>query len=263
MANIYLGSTDLSSATLKIGSTDVSAAYLGSTEVYSTAFSPDSISGLQLWYDISDSNSYPGTGTTVYDLKQIRNASYRDASIVGTYSYDSTNKYIQKGGSSSDRITMSANSSHPLGSSNGMTVSIWVYIDAYFGTYSRIFRTGNTNNSNQFTLGRYNNGNNHAIYRGAISGTWQDTGVSTIFSTWTNFTMAVNNSNNFVLYRNGSSIYSGNLQSDGTVSSTYIFDILGTSNNEVTQGRFGAAYVYNKQLNSTEVTQLYNGTNRY
>jgi hypothetical protein len=37
MADIYLGGTDLASADLKIGSTDVDKAYLGSTEVWSSA----------------------------------------------------------------------------------------------------------------------------------------------------------------------------------------------------------------------------------
>ncbi len=45
MANIYLGSTDLGTADLKLGSTAVSAAYLGSTKVWPavTAWTPASI----------------------------------------------------------------------------------------------------------------------------------------------------------------------------------------------------------------------------
>lgn len=254
---LKLGSNDITTA--YFGSSAVSQMYQGSTALLAT-FSPDDIADLQLWYDISNASSYPGTGTTIYDLKQIRNASYRDATIVGSFTYDATDGYIDKGGASNDRITMSANSSHPLASTNGITTSVWVWIDAYYGNYSRIIRHGNTSNANQYTFGRWNNTNDHAIYNRSV---WYNTNVPTVFSTWTNFTITVDNSNNYVIYRDATSIDSGTLDSIGLISTTYIFDILGTTNNEVTEGRFGAAYVYDRVLNSTEVTELYNGTNRY
>ena len=40
MADVYLGSTDLADKTFKMGSSDVSALYLGSTEVWAAPAGP-------------------------------------------------------------------------------------------------------------------------------------------------------------------------------------------------------------------------------
>lgn len=223
------------------------------------AFSPDDISNLVLWYDISNVSSYPGSGTTIYDLKQVRNASYRDASIIGTYSYNAAGGYISKGGGANDRIEMSSSSSYPLTSTNNWSISMWVYITAYYGTYSRIFRTGNTTNGNHVTLGRYNGGNNYALYN---KPGWYDTGVATTYNTWMNLTFTYSSSHAYVLYKDGSSISSGTM-SNSSGTNPYLFMIMGTNNSEVTQGYFGAGYVYDKVLSPTEVSELYEGTNRY
>lgn len=110
MADIYLGSTDLSTATLKMGSSDVSALYQGSTLLWEPP-TPYVTDGLTFYVDASDASSYGGSGTTWSDLSGNGNdltivsaptfggsgdAKYFDLAGNGDYFYTNSNVNLQQ-----------------------------------------------------------------------------------------------------------------------------------------------------------------------
>ena len=224
-------------------------------------FSPDDISGLQLWYDIADPACYPGSGTSVTDLKQIRPSGYRDATINGSYSYDATSKsiYIDNGAGGGSNIELSSNSSYPFSTSYAYSISVWVKIVSFVSGYARIWRTGTTGNSNYLTLGHYlgSSPERYSIY----DGNWNDSGQNITMNAWTNITVTYSLPT-YKIYENGSLIWTNSAGSPD-YNEEYLLYLMGTTNSEGSVGYLGAAYVYDKELNSTEVSDIYNGTNRY
>jgi hypothetical protein len=86
MSSIKLGSSTISNA--KLGSTQVSQIYQGSNLIWTNATTTTTTtagasvitSGLEIYYDLSNTSSYPGSGTTLYNLQS---ASY-NASLANT-----------------------------------------------------------------------------------------------------------------------------------------------------------------------------------
>jgi hypothetical protein len=100
MANIYLGGTDLSSSTLKLGSLDVSKAYLGGTEVYSTAAAGPTTTNLVQYLDAGLTTSYPGTGTAWTDIAPgasrswtLTNSPTYTSGNAGFFGFNGNNQY--------------------------------------------------------------------------------------------------------------------------------------------------------------------------
>lgn len=226
-----------------------------------TPFSPDDISGLQLWYDIANPACYGGSGTAVLDLKQTRPSSYRDATINGSYTYDGTSKsiLIDNTVTAASNIELSANSSYPFSTSYNFSISIWTKIVTFAGGYSRIWRTGTTSNGNYLTFGYYagSSPERYSIY----DGNWNDSGANIPMNTWVNLTVTYNGST-YKLYEDGSLIWTNTASSPET-NEEYLLYLMGTTNSEGSKGYLGACYVYDKVLSSTEVSDIYNGTNRY
>ena len=90
MSSIKLGSSSISNA--KLGSTQVSQIYKGSNLIWSNATTtttttsgPSLVSGYKVYFDIGNSSSYPGSGTTVTNLGSAGSASNGTIS-GGTYS---------------------------------------------------------------------------------------------------------------------------------------------------------------------------------
>jgi hypothetical protein len=76
MSSIKLGSSTISNA--KLGSTQISQIYQGSNLIWTNATTTTTTtagasvitSGLEIYYDLSNTSSYPGSGTTLYNLQQ-------------------------------------------------------------------------------------------------------------------------------------------------------------------------------------------------
>jgi hypothetical protein len=184
MSQLYLGGTDLSSATLKLGSTDVNKAYLGSTEVYSPGLPPVGsyvTSNLGYYFDFGDTNSYPGTGTDVTNLAPA-STKYGDAQIwSGTVTngsktltnstFDAATGTLQLGGSggtwnqySADQSWFGDLSGYPTGNwPSNFTMEVGYYFqpqgwtgqsEAYFFWGQRASGPGQWGGLNQFTIGQ-------------------------------------------------------------------------------------------------------------
>lgn len=105
-----------------IGNSLVNKVYLGNTEIYTPAPSGPVIptTNLVLHLDPTDTNSYPGSGTTITNIGTGPNASLiNGAGFSSNYwTLDGTNDYIQ----STD------NGSYDIATSANFTLITWVYV---------------------------------------------------------------------------------------------------------------------------------------
>lgn len=114
------GSSDISS--IKLGSATVDAVYVGSTKVYplsSSYTAPDyAATGIQMYYNPNDPESYPGTGTTLFDLS----GNGYDGTINNGPIY-SDNSFTYAG--ASNQYVASPNMVSSFNSTTTFTVEIW------------------------------------------------------------------------------------------------------------------------------------------
>lgn len=113
------GSSDISS--VKLGSANVDAIYVGNTKVYPTTSAytaPDyATTGIQMYYNPEDPTSYSGSGTTLNDLS---GNNYHGTLVNGTahntnsFTFDGVNDYIA-----------SPNMVSSFNSNSSFTVEIW------------------------------------------------------------------------------------------------------------------------------------------
>lgn len=83
---------------------------------YNTSVNRD---GLVLYLDAANTKSYPGSGTTYFDLSGIGN----DSTLVNGVTYSSSNKGILVFDGVNDAITIPNNVVY----TNGFSISLWVY----------------------------------------------------------------------------------------------------------------------------------------
>ena len=85
-------------------------------------------SGLLYMYDPGDTNSYPGSGTTIFDLTNTANGTFAGSP---NYSSDGRGSLNFNGPSTYDRIEITDTVTHKTGQS--FTYEAWVYFDALDG----------------------------------------------------------------------------------------------------------------------------------
>lgn len=104
-----------------LGSTEVDAIYVGSTRVWpvSSYTAPDyATSGIQMYYNPEDPNSYSGSGTTLADLS----GNGYDATIINAPTFNTS--YFTYNGASSQYIS-SPNMVSSFNNTTAFTVEIW------------------------------------------------------------------------------------------------------------------------------------------
>jgi hypothetical protein len=202
--------------------------------------------GLQLSYDFANKNSYPGTGTTIYDLSGnsnngtlLNNPQFSPNANGGVISWDGTDDYIDTGKTATQLGFYGAN----------YTMEAWVYPTSLtsdrtmFGTNQSALRQGL---HLVFRSGQ--------IYQGHYA------------SDFTAGTVTTNNWYQIVYTYNASTgaceIFKNNVsQGTGTISS-----FIGTTNILIAswggsyyfEGPGGIYRIYNRVLSSTEILQNYN-----
>ena len=199
--------------------------------------------GLSLCLDAGDSNSYPGTGTTWFDLS----GNGRNATINGSPTY--SNGYFS-GISDSNYFSLSNSGLVPR--TNDFTYSCWIYFNAV-DSLDTIFENGSWTDTLLF---RYQS-TQFAIYaEGALRGTLSWTAIT---GSWVNLVL-----------RRSSNTVSGfvNATSFGTPF-TMTTDInLANPNlllmrsqhttNQFTNGRLASFYIYDRALSESEIKQNFN-----
>jgi len=199
--------------------------------------------GLTLQLDASDSTSYPGSGTTWFDLAGTQ----QNITLVGTPTYTSTApSYFTFNGS-----TQRGSGAGAVLSTTTYTKSVWFYLNALadnnlvssdVGGHFMFFA-----GSNKLYCGHAN----WSVYTAFPSN------ANFSLSTWYNATLTFNTTDGMVLYINGSqdSTYTANKTAHSGNSSTNIA-AFGAGN--LLNGRIAKVYCYNRSLTAAEVLQNYN-----
>jgi len=200
------------------------------------------IDGLQLWLDASDTNSYPDTGSTWYDIS----SSDFDASITGlVYTSDAGGGLTSGAG---DQVNV------PSGldfSGGGFTMSVWVNHTSTTGV-QRYFTIGSTPLEGP-TI-RNSSGAAHAYVFDSTSTIREITVASAIStSNYYNFVFTYDGTT-FRLYKNNVEI--GTLAVSVTLPTPNVAT-LGAGAEALMGNIYGAEY-YNRALSTDEITLNYN-----
>ena len=219
---------------------------------------------LFLHLDASNSTSYPGSGTTWYDLTDNNN----DATINGA-TYDSADGGIFDLDGSNDNIQIPHVSSLSLSTSAQRTIQVWVKIDALPALNTQVPVFGKLSSSFGFDGywgGLFSNG---GVVRCVTNGTSvQRVSNSTLTvstDTWYLFTFIsqiTNTSNTTKLYINETE-YITNAHGTDSYSETnplYLGYIGSGVSSNYLNGKIGACYFYTKGLTAAEVSENYNAT---
>ena len=219
---------------------------------------------LFLHLDASNSTSYPGSGTTWYDLTDNNN----DATINGA-TYDSVDGGIFDLDGSNDNIQIPHVSSLSLSTSAQRTIQVWVKIDALPALNTQVPVFGKLSSSFGFDGywgGLFSNG---GVVRCVTNGTSvQRVSNSTLTvstDAWYLFTFIsqiTNTSNTTKLYINETE-YITNAHGTDSYSETnplYLGYIGSGVSSNYLNGKIGACYFYTKGLTAAEVSENYNAT---
>jgi hypothetical protein len=217
-------------------------------------FSPV-LSNLVLYYDPSNSSSYPGTGTTIDDLT----ANALDGSLSNiTF----TDPYLSYGGTASTTSVPDNSLLEP--GSGDWTIEIWV-------NYSTI--TG----SSRCVIGKTDGGLSadwgYGLRTNPAGSTYMEIGNGTTSITSPSYTVTTNtwyqivgvwanvDSNSIALYINGASQGSNShifTTIKNTTSPLYIGSFNGGQFSQWLDGEVGVVRLYSSALTSSEVLQNYN-----
>jgi hypothetical protein len=213
------------------------------------------LSNLVLYYDPSNTSSYPGTGTTINDLS--------GNVLSGTLSNVTyTSPYLSFNGSSS-QISIPDNVLLEPGSGD-WTIEFWVSHSVITGSSRILIAKTNGGNSADWGYGlrTVSNGNTYLeVGNGTTSITSPSYAVSTntwyqVVGVWTNVV-----SNSIELYINGVSQGSNShsfTSIKNTTSPLYVGSFNGGQFSQWLNGKAGIVRIYNKALTGSEVLQNYN-----
>lgn len=217
-------------------------------------------SGLIWHIDPTDSASYPGSGSTIYDL-----AGSNDGTFEGGTYVDGNGHLVLDGVNDSVLIgTITAGSSLALG---GQSWTIQAYANALTGlNFQHIYSqwvSGTIND--RVMMYRYDNSQMcYGVYVGATGYTNHDDFTNTMpNNTWVFFTWTYNHTTGLVsLYKNaGTALGSDTGVTIGSYDRVLRYGSRGASvsQNEF-YGKLGCALQYDRVLTASEITQNFNAT---
>lgn len=221
-------------------------------------------SNLFLQLDASNSSSYPGSGSTWFDLTGNNN----NATINGA-TYTETDGGIFDLNGSSNNIQIPHVSSLSLSPSTQKTIQVWVKFDALPGLNQQIPVFGKLSNS--FAFDGYWGGlfSNGGVVRCVTNGTGiqriSNSTLTVTTDTWYLFTFIsqiTSTANTTKVYINETEYITTAHGTDGYNESNPLY--LGWIGSGVgalyLNGKIGACYFYTKGLSVAEISQNYNAT---
>jgi len=214
------------------------------------------LTNLVLYYDPSNSSSYPGTGTTVNDLSAN--------GLNGTMSNITfTSPYFTYNGSTSQVSRADNNLLEP--GTGDFTLEVWVYYSVIAGNQRTfISKTNNGGSASDWSYGLRTN---------IVGATYLEVGNGTTSVTSPSFTVSANTwyqvvgvwtnvaSNSIELYINGTSQGSNSHSFASILNSTNPLYLGNYNGNEYPQqfnGRMGVVRMYSRALSSSQVQQNFN-----
>jgi len=203
--------------------------------------------GLLLNLDASNPGSYSGTGNNWYDLSGNNN----HATLLNSPTFDAVSKSVVTNGTNQYINIPSLNTSN-----SNITMQAWIYFDGSTRPGALIGA------KNGYSIGKGDNaydvaGNNLVLLLYGAAGGWKATGQSYGSSGWKLVTMTLDGSSTARAYIDGTLKYTYS----GAAPSTPLGDLnLGAIPEDgyrYYDGKFAAAYFYNRALSLAEIQQNY------
>jgi len=203
--------------------------------------------GLVLSLDAADKNSYPGSGTTVYDLS--------GNNLTGTMTNVTWNSagYFVYGGTSNVISLIGVDDFESAGA-----VEIWLYPTAEGGIFSR--STGGSWANERYVIHMYSNTTNHpklTLSNGSSYET-EECPTALTLNSWSCLTVTHSGST-ILWYINGA--YQGSdttsITPEMTGVTTRLGQVQGLSPNDFT-GNISICKIYNRVLSQIEISQNFN-----
>jgi len=219
-----------------------------------------------LSWDIQNLSSYPGTGTTITDLKGISNGS-----LVGAINYTGGSpKYLEVQGSNTEYITTLTNLNpylDPTNTGTAISLFMWVYFTGNGCIVNEQGASGNPNNAgwHDSQIEIVSNALKFRVW--PLSSPFLTSNINPTLNTWSyvGFTYS---GTTLTGYLNGQNVGSTNIvretpYNQGSTGLFYSFGIKDNTNlgsGAAGTFRFGSFDVYNVGLTSTEVLDNFNAT---
>ena len=213
-----------------------------------------------LWYDASDTNSYPGTGTTIYNIGSDGNASGTTGTLSGVSFDGTTASGILDFDGGSDRIVFP---SYDFG--NQITVTAWVYPRSEASINTLLSNASAGLNTNGFKL-EWNNWNTSDLKmlieagNGSSGNIYTADSATIVLDEWQMISYVIDFSNQTAtLYRNGSSVAaSGTIVSGINTSATWnIGSMMGSY---FMNAKLGELKVFKSNLSSSDISAEFDNT---
>ena len=204
--------------------------------------------GLVLYLDAANEKSYPGTGTTWYDLSGYNN----NATIINSPAYSSNySGYFSFVEASAQWASINSTNEFPFGNSPG-TISGWANTNTTSTSWEWIIAYGTGSNDQTRSIGT--NGTDYVV---TSYGTGRDVFVSGVtVSSWFNI-VGVYSAGVEYCYING--VLQGSKSiAFNTVSGVARIGQQTNSANEFWSGNISSVQVYNRALTAAEVQQNFN-----
>lgn len=213
-------------------------------------------SGCTFYTDSGFLASYPGNGTTMYDVIGGNNVTlttgvtYSTGTISGNFGYDSN--VLITGNTKYTALSYNGSTGYGTASVNGtayseVTVNIWVNPTASAGS---IFQWANALSSSSSWISiRHSSGMDYTIN---VNGGDRKT-ITLTAGTWTNISITYS-SNLWTFYVDGVSVgtYSGGISTNQSNATTVY---LGNGFNSYFNGNIGTCQIFNRALSSSEIVK--------
>ena len=207
-------------------------------------------SGSILILDAGNTTSYPGSGTSWYDLSGNNNT----GTLVNGPTFSSLNGGSIVFDGTNDCVTLAINSLFNFGTGD-FSIFCWIKTSKV-SDYSTIFSLddGASGNGILFYITVTT-----GLFRTWVAGNVQNTAASIADGNW-NYVGIIRNAGTVYQYINGSQV--GNFSSPGTVRTNQIprFGNYDSSNSYIYQGNIAMSQIYNRALSTTEVSLNFNAT---
>jgi hypothetical protein len=221
--------------------------------ISSTAF-PVLETGLQLFWDASSTNSYAGSGNSIYNIKpggSAHTGTLNDGVLFGGSGLSS---YLQFDGSNDDV----SNSSYTGFTSGVGTLSIWVYpISSVNSGLNYVASVGQAGTGLARCIA-WNGSSSQWAYIGYGGGAEDQNGIGTVsFNNWQQISVVFNGTS--IKYYIGTTEYSYTKNTNSpTGGSTILGQALWSTSGENSNMRVGSFAIYNTALSSADIASNYN-----
>jgi hypothetical protein len=210
-------------------------------------YNPSVVNTNLLWcIDAGNPRSYPGSGTTWYDVNTATNGTLTNgptytSGTSGYFTFDGVDDYVNMGSS----VNLAQN----------FTLEIWCYIT---GDVSGLFGQGTYAVSQGLHILWYYPGNRGMIF-GMYGNDLDTPGYTLTYNTWHQFCFTYNNSTYLKqFYADGALINSGTGSAWAGSGQFNVGMVYSAPGNTTMKGRIGNAKMYNTVLTASQVSQNFN-----